>query len=87
MGRMLAVLAPIWVFACAAPDNSPQGVCARQAENDPTVLELRRQSAINVNLLAENQPRLKEARRQATNRCLTTMGLAPRGGVEAPNPP
>jgi hypothetical protein len=51
------------------------------------VLELRRQSAINVNLLAENQPRLKEARRQATNRCLTTMGLGPRGGVEAPNPP
>jgi hypothetical protein len=75
------------VAACAKPDNTPQGVCARRAESDPAVQRLVMLSGTNTPLEVELRPRLKEARRQATNRCLATMGLAPPGSVQSPNAP
>jgi hypothetical protein len=75
-------LALLLLAFCAPPDNSPQGLCARKAAEDPTVRELEMLSGTNVDLLRQNERPLKQARQQATNRCLAAMGLQRPGGVE-----
>ncbi len=82
----LALLCVLLIAACAPPDNTPQGVCARRAEEDPAVKELVMLSATNQQSMNENRYNLRLARKQAENRCLTGMGLMPPGGVEAERP-
>jgi hypothetical protein len=81
-----------WFMLCAlaacggAPDTSPQGVCARTAEDDAQVKQLVMLSATNTSLEMELRPQLRDARKQAADRCLGTMGIESRGGVQRQTP-
>ncbi len=74
--RLVALLA-IMLSGCgyAGFGDTPQAQCARQANADPAVV------AINRNTWIDGY-RLDFALRQATLRCLQAKGLAPPGGVE-----
>jgi hypothetical protein len=84
MRRPTLVCGLLLLAGCAAAvsDNSPQGICARKADDDPQVRELEMLSATNTTMLVENERPLKQARQQAINRCLVGMGVQRPGGVE-----
>jgi hypothetical protein len=84
-GSLCLLVSLCLLAACGGPaNNSPQGVCARQAEDDPAVKQLVMLSGTNASLEMELRPRLREARRKATNSCLAAKGIFVPGGVEAP---
>ena len=67
--------------------NDPQReACARQANEDPTVREMLMKAAGTSDYEWQNSERIRLARQDATLRCLRTRGLAPKGGVERPQP-
>ena len=68
--------------ACAPSENTPQGICARRAEDDPKVRELVMLSGTNQVELLNHREDLRLARRDAVNRCLSDRGIQPPGGVE-----
>jgi len=73
--------------ACAGPpDATPQGICARKAEDDPQVKQLIMLSGTNTNLQRDLRQEMQDARRQATRRCLESMGIETRGGVQSQPP-
>ncbi len=77
----------VLLAACAGPaDNSPQGVCARKAEDDPQVKQLIMLSGTNATLQRDLRQDMQDARKQATRRCLETMGIETRGGVQSQPP-
>lgn len=80
---LLFLLAPL--ASCAArreaQDTSPQGICARQAQDDPQVRELRMRQVSNPYLQVTLQPQLERTLKAATDRCLLYAGIGVRGGV------
>ena len=84
IGAALVLLA-----ACSGPTrqtelSGPNGVCAKQAEQDPRVRAILARGAAVPEYYADHQGELQEARRQSELACLRRLGLAPPGGVEAP---
>jgi hypothetical protein len=71
--------------SCSGPaSDSPEGACARQANDDPAVKELMMKAAGTQQFEWDNAPRIRMAKQDATLRCLRARGLAPKGGVERP---
>lgn len=63
------------------PATTAQGQCEQQADQDPNVHAL----LVQAPVYSQDpiwQTKLTLARRKAVNACLTTKGLAPRGGVQ-----
>jgi hypothetical protein len=67
-----------------APSDTMLGQCQRQADDDPKVQQLLLQ---NFNLVADppHDQALRQARIDATNRCLRARGVDLPGGVEPVN--
>ncbi len=85
--RLLPLLAALTAAGCGGPDPStPQGQCAEQAYDDPTVKDLQIRGVANTNTQHELQPYLQDAIADATKRCLQARGLAAPGGVEREKP-
>jgi hypothetical protein len=83
------LIVPLLALNLAACDsgNSPQAECERQAEQDPAVREI--YSRTNGDYASSDYQAyydLREAKRQATLRCMRAKGLAPPGGVQVVNP-
>jgi len=71
--------------SCSGPAaDTPEGACARQANDDPAVKELLMKAAGTQQFEWDNAQRIKFAQRDAALRCLRARGLAPKGGVERP---
>ena len=85
MRRRLVPLVLLVLTACGSADNSPQAQCERQANDDPTVVEINTTS--NGIYTPQVRSRLAIAKREAMLKCLRLKGLAPPGGVEPVNPP
>ena len=64
--------------------DTPEQACARQADDDPVVQDLILKGAGSDQYRREHVDQLKQARADATLRCLRARGLAPKGGVERP---
>lgn len=62
-------------------DNSVEGVCARQADNDPQVHQLMMLRLSSNGLSQQLEGPYNSARRQAIQSCLYGHGAAPPGGV------
>jgi hypothetical protein len=74
-------------LACCNSGNTPQAECERQAEQDPAVRAI--YSGTNGDYsssLYQAYYDLREAKRQATLRCLREKGLAAPGGVQPVKP-
>jgi hypothetical protein len=83
--RLLLLL--LLLTACGVPQgDSPQVKCARQAQNDPSVLELYTGTSGLYMQSPAYQGELKARERQAEMKCLQRAGLAPTGGVEPIRP-
>ena len=82
MRRIVALC--LLLAACASHDPPEVQACKAQANDDPEVRRLIAASAGGGSFASEHQYDLRDARRQATLRCLRARGLAPPGGVEAP---
>ncbi len=79
---LLALLA-----ASCNSGNTPQAECERQAEQDPAVRAI--YSGTNgdyTSSLYQAYYDLREAKRQATLRCMRAKGLVPPGGVQPVKP-
>ena len=73
--------------ACGVPQgDSPQAKCARQAQKDPAVVELYTGNSGLYMQSSAYQAELSVRERQAEDRCLRALGLAPPGGVESIRP-
>ncbi len=74
------------LLAACAGRNDPPAVqaCRAQANDDPEVRRLIAASAGSGSFALNHQYELRDARQQATLRCLRARGLAPPGGVEKP---
>jgi len=85
--RIVAVLA-LLLTGCSAGDNSPQAECARQADQDPRVVEIytRTNGAYTLTFGWGLPDELKAAKRAAVLRCMREKGLAPPGGVQQVQP-
>ena len=70
--------------APAPADDSPEARCARQADNDPRLRELRMRMISNTYLLQTLKPELENIRKKAYDQCLLTYGIGVPGGVEKP---
>lgn len=85
---MRALALPIMIVcalaACSSgPSQSPAVAdCEAQANNDPTVKQLISIQSGSLNLQANGQHELDDAKRQATLNCLRAKGLISAGGVE-----
>ena len=82
MRRLVALC--LLLAACASRDPPAVQACKAQANDDPEVRHLVAASAGSGSFARDHQYDLRDARRQATLRCLRARGLAPPGGVEAP---
>ena len=83
-----AMMLLLLLSACGVPQgDSPQAKCARQAQNDPDVLELYTRTGGLYMQSQAYQRELKARERQAEMKCLQRLGLAPPGGVEPIRPP
>ncbi len=82
MTRIVALC--LLLAACASRDPPAVQACQAQANDDPEVRHLIAASAGSGSFAREHQSDLRDARRQATLRCLRARGIAPQGGVEAP---
>ena len=80
-GRIVAVLA-LLLTACGAGDNSPQAECARQADQDPKVVEIYTRTNGAYTFAWGEHDELEAAKRAAVLRCMREKGLAPPGGVQ-----
>ena len=73
----------VGLAGCASTDNSPQAQCERQAEDDPTVIEIyTRSNGTYTDSSFPAYQELKTAKQQATIRCMRGKGLLPPGGVQ-----
>jgi len=70
--------------ACGAggSDDTPQAQCARQANDDPKVLEIYSGTSGYYTFPWSQRDELLMARRQAELRCMRAKGLVPPGGVQ-----
>jgi hypothetical protein len=75
------------LMASCAADNTPQAQCARQADQDPTVLSIYRGDQGDYTQVGLARSNLLFAKRQATIACLQAKGVLPPGGVEPVRPP
>lgn len=75
---------PLLLSGCAfgPSDDTPQGQCQRQAENDPAVKEIYRQSAGWYTTGGSEAAEINATVRDAYLRCLRAKGIASPGGVE-----
>lgn len=80
--RLLPLL--LLLTACGVPQgDSPEAKCARQAQNDPAVVEMYTGTNGIYMWSQYDQAELKALKREAETKCLQRMGLAPPGGVQA----
>lgn len=79
---MLAV--GLVLAACASNEPPAVRACDAQADDDPEVRHLLAASAGSQSFALQHYEELRDTRRQAKLRCLRARGLAPPGGVEAP---
>ncbi len=80
-GLLLALL----LAGCAGPQGSPvERACQSQANDDPAVASLIMRGAGSESFHKDHIYDLRDAKREATLRCLRARGLAPQGGVAAP---
>jgi hypothetical protein len=87
--RPLILLVALPLTGCGAGDGSAQSECARQANQDPKVVEIytRTNGAYTLGAFEWGFPdELKAAKRAAVLRCMREKGLAPPGGVELVQP-
>ena len=77
-------LALLCALASCAQPSTPQAQCARQASEAPEVRDMEAKSAGSEVYYKEHQYELRDARHRAELACLRARGLAPAGGVEAP---
>ena len=61
---------------------SDEQFCQRQANDDPAVKLLIMKGLGNQNFALSSQQQLAEAKQDATNSCLRSRGVIPKGGVE-----
>jgi hypothetical protein len=83
MRSILALALLLAGCAFGSADNTPQGQCRLQADNDPTVKEFYQTTPGLYTVSGSANEELKVLVRDAYNRCLQAKGLAPPGGVEA----
>jgi len=77
-----AVPALALLLAACGADDTPQAQCARQANDDPKVLEVYTRTNGDYTYPWVQRDELLMARRQAEMRCMRAKGLAPPGGVQ-----
>ena len=83
MSRLAVPLLALLLAACNSA-NTPQAECERAAEQDPAVRAI--YSSTNGDYSSgfyQAYYDLREAKRQATLRCMRAKGLVPPGGVQA----
>ena len=85
--RALPLLAALLLAGCGGGMAPVAAACEDAVERDPEVRRLIAIGAGNSFFYAEHQDELRQARRRAELVCLRARGLAPRGGVEARQPP
>jgi len=84
---MRCVMMLLLLTGCGIPQgDSPQAKCARQAQNDPAVVELYTGNSGLYMQSEAYQGELKARKRQAEMKCMQRLGLAPPGGVESVRP-
>ncbi len=66
--------------------ETPQQACERQANDDPAVRLQLMKAAGSPYIEFGQQAQLREARQDATLKCLRARGLAPKGSVERLKP-
>jgi hypothetical protein len=69
---------------CASTPNTPEDICAAEANRDPKVVAMREEMNGNIQMQQSLAPAILAARRQAMNACLARMGVGPPGGVQPP---
>ena len=84
LGALLCLL-PLAACGGSEPDpNTPAGQCRRQANDDPAVSAAIAKSAGAQYRGPGEFAELEKLRREAFLKCMRLRGLAPPGGVEAP---
>lgn len=81
--KRLAALC-LLLAACASSEPPAVRACEAQVNDDPEVRRLIIASAGSETFALQHHYELDDARQQAKLRCLRARGLAPPGGVEAP---
>ena len=83
----LVLLLPLALIACGPSGTGPDAECARQAEQDPTVLSIYRGNQGDYTQIGPARTNLMLAKKEAIAKCMQARGLAGPGGVQAIRPP